>query len=99
MVSLDGAKQAEPLVDEIEKLQPVHDQLHAAATAAEGDTATPPTNFLWKFDLQVYVGMRSETISLTDNFSAADSAAIMFSIRNILGTKIALLTNELGAIA
>ena len=99
MVSLEGAKAAEPLVDQIEKLQVVHDQLHEAATACEADTGTPPKNFLWKFDLQIYVNTISQTISLEDNFSPADSAAILFSLRNIIGTKIAVLTNELGAIA
>ena len=99
MVSLEGAKAAEPLVDQIDKLQAVHDQLHAAATACEADTATPPTNFMWQFAFDVYVSSMSTTIKLTDDFSAADSAAILFSMRNIIGTKIQVLTNELGAIA
>lgn len=91
MVTLAGAKAAAPFVSEIVKLQAAFDLLNVAANEV--------TSTIWKLDIQVYVKGVSATITITDNFAHADAAAILFDIRNIIGTKINVQTNLLGAIA
>lgn len=89
MVSLAGAQEAQPFVTEINNLQTAFNAL-ASAISSNGT--------IWKFDLQVYIGSSSTTITLSDQFSAADSAAILNDIKNVIGTKINVQTNALGAI-
>ncbi len=89
MVSLTGAENAQPYVTEINKLQAAFDQL-AAAINGNGT--------IWKIVIDAYVGGPSTTITVLDNFSGADSAAILNDIKNVIGNKINVQTNALGAI-
>jgi hypothetical protein len=91
MVSLQGAEDAQPYVTEINKLQAAFDQL--GAMIAGNDT-------IWQIVIQAYAGGSgpSSTVSITNTFSEADSAAILNDIKNIIGNTINVLTNELGQI-
>ncbi len=89
MVSLTGAEAAQPYVTEINKLQAAFDQLAAAITG--GGT-------IWKIVIDAYIGGPSTTITVLDNFSGGDSTAILNDIKNVIGNKINIQTNALGAI-
>ncbi len=89
MVSLAGAVSAQPYVTEINNLQAAFNAL-ASAIDANGT--------IWKIDLQINVGSASRTITILDNFAVADSAAVLNDIKNIIGNKINVQTNALGAI-
>ena len=91
MVTEAGAKQAQPLIVEIDKLESYIANLEKYANP--GDSA------IWKLEIQLYqpAGV-SHTITIIDDLNAADSTAILFDIRNILGTKLTILNNELASI-
>jgi hypothetical protein len=91
MVSLAGAEAAQPYVTEINNLQAAFDAL--AAAVAGNDT-------IWQLTINLYAGGTgpSTTIIIKDNFAAADSIAILNDIENIIGNKINIQTNALGAI-
>ena len=91
MVTEAGAKQAQPLVVEIDKLEAYIADLEKYANA--GDSA------IWKLEIQLYQPAgTSNTVLIVDNMNAADSTAILFDLRNILGTKLTILNNELAGI-
>ena len=94
MVSLAGAEAAPPLVALINTLQASVTAFNAAA----GDN----TSRIWKIEIQALVKGKNTTMTLTlpqgNGLSNADSAAILFDIRNILGNQVAIQTNALGAI-
>lgn len=91
MVSEAGAKQAAPLVVEIDKLE--------SYIAMLEKFANPGDSTIWKIEIQLYQPAgTSNQVLISDDMNAADSTAILFDIRNILGTKLAVLNDQLGAI-
>lgn len=95
MVSLVGAEQCPPLVSLINTLQAAVDALNTVA----GDN----TSQIWKIEINALVKGANRTITLTlptdHALNNADSVAILFDIRNILGNQVNIQTNALGAIA
>lgn len=91
MVTLTGVKAAQPIALEIDTLQAAFDALDKAAKE--------PSTEIWKMDIRLYIYGEAVTISVDSKFSNVDTAAILYSIRNIIGTKINVKTNDLGAIS
>jgi hypothetical protein len=90
MVSIEGAKLSVPLVAEIEKLTFAVAQLEAAANAEGG--------LLTKMELQVVTNGAMQVIKIEDVLNETDSEGILFTIRNVLGTKLQVTNNALAAI-
>lgn len=91
MVSLTGAIAAQPYVVTLNNLNSAVAAL-AAAIAANKTIGT--------ITLQVYdsTGKTSSTISISFPLNAADSAAILNDIKNVLANDVNIQTNALGAI-
>lgn len=92
MVTLNGAIAAQPYISIIQQLQAAFNALGSAVTGGGS---------VWKIDIQVYIdstNKTSTTITIPFTFNAADSAAILNDIKNVIGNDINIETNALGAI-
>lgn len=91
MVTLAGAISAQPYVAILETLN---------AAVASLATAIAANDTIGRITLQVYdpTGKTSSTIDIQFALNAADSAAILNDIKNVLANDVNIQTNTLGAI-
>jgi hypothetical protein len=91
MVSYNGAKQAEPIVEQIDELNGYINELIAAIAQNNSQ--------IWRLSVDYYDNAgTSHSILIDYKLNAADSAAIFNDIKNILSNDVNILNNELGAI-
>jgi len=91
MVTLAGAKAAQPYIAKLDTLN---------AAVASLATAIAANNTIGRITLQVYssAGSMSNTIDIVFALNASDSAAILNDIKNVLANDVNIETNALGAI-
>jgi hypothetical protein len=91
MVTLAGAKAAQPYIGTLNTLNTAVAALAAAIAA---------NNTIGQITIQVYSadGKTSSTISIPFALNAADSATILNDIKNVIANDVNIQTNALGAI-